>query len=212
MLLNFTCSNCAWVFKCAVAQSIPHLLLFVPFTSFWLHWASRLRENTRLLEEICSTLSGKIIVYFWVCGIREWRFLDMGCSVSTTHVCLHSPKTLLQQTSALLMLTDSRCRVWLPSLLCSTSFQCVSYCADGVAPPFGYFVKVGTGWLWFSFKWCFADLLSHGTTQRELLPSPEWSPIAIWTALLCICRMLSVLQSVLKCISYHCLHCELYIR
>lgn len=61
--------------------------------------------------------------------------------------------------------------VWLPSVLCSTSFQFVSvgtWLSGSNLQVIGDELELASSW--FSFRWCFAELLSLGTAQNELSP------------------------------------------
>ena len=82
-------------------------------------------------------------------------------------MCIHSPERL--QISVFLTCTGSDSRIWLPSLLCCTNFQFVS--DDTWLSGSNLWVtgeKLELNSYWFSFRWYFAEPLSHGTDQPEL--------------------------------------------
>lgn len=169
MLWNFASMNCVWVCKLKSSLkkcSVPHLPVLLSFASFWLHWTSSLREhftssgNTLqmiLYTPECLSIGSEETLRWWVLFV--------------TPVHLPSPKTLRQQSSALLMLTGSHSRVWLSSILCSANFQFVSG---------GTWLSGSNLWVigdelkrdgsWFSFRWCFAESIA------VLWHSPVWAP------------------------------------
>ena len=120
-------------------------------------------------------------------------------------MCIHCPERLLLQISAFLTCTDSDSRIWRSSILCSTNFQFVSddtWLSGSNLQVIGEELELDSSR--FSFRWYFAEPLSHGTDQPELPPHPSAAQLQYGEHDIVECLFFKVVSSLSH--SFHCLN------